>query len=225
MTDRRHSFTLLSGLVWTGLVAAVAQPVFAEPPSKVFCTNGNVVLSKVDGQQVRLIETGLDFDPVLSPDGKTVAFARRTPGKTIEAAFDPEDANEIWVIGADGTKARKVAEGRTSDDMRDVLTGLCKPAFAPDGKAVYFLSSAWVTSRAIHRVRLEDLTIAYVAPGNTLEVVQNGEYTGCLITRQHRYWLAGGSYNWYWLLTPEGKEVGPIGDENGLANFHDLHGK
>ena len=38
---------------------------------------------------------------------------------------------------------------------------------------------------------------------------------------QHRYFLGGGSYDWYWLLRPDGKEVGPVGEttENFEATY------
>ena len=29
---------------------------------------------------------------------------------------------------------------------------------------------------------------------------------------QHRYFLGGGSLDWYWLFTPTGKEVSPVGE-------------
>ena len=32
-------------------------------------------------------------------------------------------------------------------------------------------------------------------------------------SRQHRYFIGGGSYDWYWLLKPDGKEVGPVGED------------
>ena len=51
------------------------------------------------------------------------------------------------------------------------------------------------------------------APGLDLEVVGAGEYRDCLLVRQHRYFIGGGSYDWFWLLRPDGKEVGPVGGD------------
>jgi hypothetical protein len=34
-----------------------------------------------------------------------------------------------------------------------------------------------------------------------------------LIVNQHRYFLGGGSYDWYWVFSPNGKEEGPLGPE------------
>lgn len=33
--------------------------------------------------------------------------------------------------------------------------------------------------------------------------------------------LGGGSYDWLWLLTPDGKEVGPIGEDE--ASFREMY--
>ena len=38
------------------------------------------------------------------------------------------------------------------------------------------------------------------------------KYKDHLIVRSHRYFLFGGSYDWYWLYDPAGKrELGPLG--------------
>jgi len=42
--------------------------------------------------------------------------------------------------------------------------------------------------------------------------VSKGQYKGYLIVNQHRYFIGGGSYDWYWLFSPAGKEAGPFGE-------------
>jgi hypothetical protein len=32
------------------------------------------------------------------------------------------------------------------------------------------------------------------------------------MVQQHHYFVGGGSYDWYWLITPDGREVGPLGE-------------
>jgi len=41
--------------------------------------------------------------------------------------------------------------------------------------------------------------------------VPKGKYAGDLIVSKHRYRLAGGSYDWFWLVSPKGMELGPVG--------------
>jgi len=54
-------------------------------------------------------------------------------------------------------------------------------------------------------------------------VVTSGEYKDCLLVQQHKYFVGGGSYDWFWLLRPDGKEVGPVGEDT--ENFETTSGK
>ena len=72
---------------------------------------------------------------------------------------------------------------------------------------------AWTTSNALHAVNIADAKQRYLLPANSLAVATDEEYKGNLILNQHRYFIGGGSYDWYWLFTPEGKEIGPLGEE------------
>ena len=40
-----------------------------------------------------------------------------------------------------------------------------------------------------------------------------GTCRGYIVTSQHNYWWFGGSYDWWYLFTPDFKEVGPLGDD------------
>ena len=55
--------------------------------------------------------------------------------------------------------------------------------------------------------------------GTDVKIVPSGEYKDCLLVQQHRYFVGGGSYDWFWLVRPDGKELGPVGEdtENFLA--------
>lgn len=157
-----------------------------------------------------LPDSGLSY----SPDSAMVAFVRPTPARLIPTALGSVEATELWVAHRDGSFARRVVVGKSTDDPRNVLADLSSPAFSPDGRRVYFLSTAWVTSGAVHMVNLSTRQSQYIAAGNSLDVIVSGEYAGCLLVGQHRYWMAGGSYDWLWLLTPTGKDVGPVVDDD-----------
>jgi hypothetical protein len=58
-----------------------------------------------------------DSDPAWSPDGRQIAFSRRPIG-------DSEASSELWLMNADGTSPRRVAQ----------MTGPGAPAWMPDGK-------------------------------------------------------------------------------------------
>ncbi|MGJ5592531.1 hypothetical protein ACMGDI_03450 [Morganella morganii] len=88
---------------------------------------------------------------------------------------------------------------------------------------IYFLSDAWVTSGAIHRIKWQQLLdvldnspitiddIEYITNGNSLYVIQRGKYQGYIITEKHKYKDGGGSYDAYYLISPDGTEIKKIG--------------
>ena len=116
-----------------------------------------------------------------------------------------------------------LVRAKESDKMENVLAGFSKPEFSTNGKLVYFLSEAWTTSGALHVVDTTNGEEHFVCPAAEFEVVQSGEYRDDLLVQQHRYFIGGGSYDWFWLLKPDGKEVGPVGEDT--DNFKATYSK
>ena len=65
----------------------------------------------------------------------------------------------------------------------------------------------------MHRVEIDNALQRYMMPANEFKIVSKGENKSYLIVNQHRYFIGGGSYDWYWLISPEGHEEGPLGPE------------
>jgi hypothetical protein len=128
------------------------------------------------------------------------------------AVDDSVEATEIWIARRDGSSARRLLRGRANGDMRFVLAGLSSMAFSADGNRIFFLSRAWVVSKAVHVVDVATSRDQYVASGNDFRVILRGDYAGCLIVRQHRYYPLGGSYDFYWLTSQSGKDLGLVHD-------------
>lgn len=206
------------------LVLALLLPSAAVAQS-VTVRGGNVFYRASESAQARqLTSAGVDREPRLSPDGRRVAFIRGTPGDSVETATGYGETTELWTIRVDGSDARRWVRGRASDEPARALAQLRTPQWSPDGQRVYFQSSAWVTSGAVHALDLAAGTERFVAPGNSLEVVPRGEFAGHLLVEQHRYFLAGGSYDWIWLLTPDGRAVDPVGeDETAIEEFRAMY--
>ena len=38
------------------------------------------------------------------------------------------------------------------------------------------------------------------------------QYRDDIAVSQHRYFVFGGSYDWVWLFSPTGREIGPVGE-------------
>jgi hypothetical protein len=192
------------------LTLAVAAHANAQ---KLSVRNGNIYFSSGAGEPKALTSSGRDAEPVLSPDGKWIAFVRTVPGKKISTGVGDADATELWQIRADGKNPTVLVRPKGSDKMETILAGFSKPQFSTNGRLVYFLSEAWTTSGALHVVDTTNGKEHFVCPALDFELVGSGEYRDCLLVGQHRYFIGGGTYDWFWLIRPDGKEIGPVGED------------
>lgn len=188
----------------------------------VTARDGNIFIS-ADGVEKQLTSTGRDSNPVLDPQRKWLVFTRSIDGKPIQTGNDPDGypPAELWQIRVDGKEPLMLLRTRNSEKMESVIAGFENVQFSSDGRLVYFVTPAWATSGAVHVVDTTNRKERFVVAGNDLEVVHSGEYRDHLLVRQHRYFMGGGSYDWFYLFTPQGKEVGVVGEDT--ANFKDLH--
>ena len=196
-------------------VSALAQSVSVR--------DGNVQFTEKSGKTTVLTSSGRDSGPVLAPDGKWVAFVRKVNGKKIATGSDEVDPTELWQVRVDGREPSLLVRCRDAEKPESVIGGFDNLQFSADGKLLYFVTPAWATSGAVHVVDTTNGKERYVFPGNDLKVVKTGEYKDCLLVQQHRYFVGSGSYDWYWLLRPDGKEVGPVGEDT--SNFEATYGK
>ena len=70
----------------------------------------------------------INEDADWSPDGKRIAFARRS----VDENTFPSNSGDIWVMNADGTDKRRLT-GRTGDVFEDK-----SPAWSPDSKLIAY---------------------------------------------------------------------------------------
>jgi dipeptidyl aminopeptidase/acylaminoacyl peptidase len=203
-------------LIWFIL----ATPAFAQTVS---VKDGNIQLTDKSGKMAALTSSGGDSNPLLAPDGKWVAFVRKVGGKKIATGSDEVDPTELWQVRVDGKEPSMLVRCRDSAKPESLIGAFENLQFSTDGKMLYFVTPAWATSGAVHVVDTTNRKERYLFPGNDLKVVTSGEYKDCLLVQQHRYFIGGGSYDWFWLLRPDGKEVGPVGED--IANFEATYGK
>ena len=124
------------------------------------------------------------------------------------------------MVRTDGSGVRllvRESEGVPGDNWAaTVITHFDRKQFSSDGRYVFFQTPAWVTSGALHVYDFLTGRIRYIAPANDVRVLsdcENNEYRDLLVVSQHRYFVAGGSYDWYWLIDAKGQEVGPVGPD------------
>ena len=192
--------------------------------NKVFSENGNIFY-KDDKEKRQLTQSGRDREPVLSPDGAKVVFTRRTT----------EEKDQLWVKDIKTKEEKMLVKDRRPDPkdgdgspnwvskhvIEHILNDYTK--FSPDGKKIYFLTVAWTTSCAVHEVNIDGSDEQFIIDGNSIKVIPKGRHKGNLIVDRHKYFVGGGSYDWYYLVTPEGKEIGTFGDDLNRVDWEMLY--
>jgi hypothetical protein len=201
-------------------LAALAVPALSQTVS---VKDGNIQFTDKAGQTRAITSGGRESGPILAPDGKWVAFVRKVDGKKIATGSEELEPTELWQVRTDGKEASLLVKCRAAEKPESVIAEFENLQFSTNGKLLYFVTSAWATSGAVHVVDTTNRKERYLFPGNDLKIVTSGEYKDCLLVQQHRYFIGGGSYDWFWLLRPDGKEVGPVGEDT--SSFEATYGK
>lgn len=178
----------------------------------VSAQQGNIIYTDASGATLAMTESGADSDPKLSPDGSEIVFVR-----TVKETDGNGGAqlNDLWTVGTRDHVATRLVKGTANDDPEKNLTFINKPTFSNDGQTIYFMAQAYATTDVIHALGVRGGKIREVAHGATVDVVRVGKYAGYLVVNQHRYFEdRGGSWNPYVLLSPEGKEIKVIGQDD-----------
>ena len=174
---------------------------------------GNIYCVDSSGKETAITSAGIDSQPSLSADQKLVTFVRENSKIMSENHFETLPATEIWKAPTDGSEvASMVVRHDHPLDEKGVIRNFSRPVFSNDNSKIYFLTTGWVTSRAIYSAKISDSSARFITGGNSLEIVRSGKWADNIITTKHKYFVGGGSYDWYWLICPEGKTIGPLGE-------------
>lgn len=189
------------GLFLVGLLPAMAHA------QSVYEKGCNIFFKNAHYQETQLTALKRDSEPSLSSNKKLVVFVRTTTKQPISTGNGESAWTELWITNITTQQTQKIVDSKASNQMQKVLAGFSSPQFSANAKSVFFLSQAWVTSAAVHRVDLQTKQVQFVAAGNDLVVICQGQYLGHLQINQHRYHKNGGSYDCDYIFDTAGKEV------------------
>ncbi len=190
--------------------------------ARVYSDAGNIYVERdgaKNGVKTKLTRSEMDADPVLAPNGATVVYTRQGRGRTVHG-YDTSQVcsteprpDALRQINADGSGDKILLMGRKGGPERQ-LCDFRNKQFSADGRRLYFLTPGWATSGALHVIDMRNGEERFVMPANDVLVLSfcANKYKDDLVVLQHRYFVLGGSYDWYWLYDPTGKkELGPLG--------------
>lgn len=209
--------------------------------ASVAVEKGNVFYKDNEGREKQITFTGLDEYPRLHPNGKWVYFIRSFEGQLKDEKYCPPKGKkivpgplkeELWRVKTDGTSAKMLyrAKGSAVDgpDPDYPVYSVSNIQFSPKGDKVYFETPEWVTSAGLHIMNADGSGERLLGAGTETKIIlsartmnESENYSGYIVTTQHRYFYYGGSYDWWYLFTPDlKKELGPLGDDP--AYFTDM---
>jgi hypothetical protein len=202
-------------ILLSGTVAAQAQA------TRVYSDAGNIVIER-NGSSTKLTTSEMDLDPVLSPNGASVVYTRQGRGRSPRTyefnqvcPTEPRP-DQLRRINVDGSRDQVLLMGRKGEPARQ-LCGFRSKQFSSDGRRFYFLTPAWAASGALHVYDMRAGEEHFLMPAKGILVLSfcPNRYKDRLVVLSRRYFMLGGSYDWYWLYDPSGKkELGPLGQFN-----------
>jgi len=186
------------------------QVSYAATGLRAFEQNGKIMLSDPTGSARQLTRSGRDYDPKLSPDGRLVAFCRK-----VGVDFF---SGQIWLVSASENPKEWLVRDSGVSYQKFSLTGCETPDFSPNGKYLYYLLQFSATSGVISRVDLASGDVVAMTDAIGFRVISVGQYRGYFAAYKRKHTLTR-VWSWCWLLDPDGKEVGAIGDEEAEQDF------
>jgi len=199
---------------------------------------GNIYYEADDGTFRKLTGLGKDDLPALHPGGEWVYFARRIDAPCSGAANEDntlkgrirrwmdDSRHTEWQesditahlmrIRTDGTGIQKlyaVPPQNTKPGENGWCGDISEITFSPDGALVYLETSKRLRDNLIVSMRMDGSRVRELGSGCGLRVIKGDEYDGHLIVMRHCYFWFSGSYDWFYLFTPDlKKQIGVIGD-------------
>lgn len=172
----------------------------------------NIVFTDASGVERLLTSSGVNTEPNLSSNNRSVVFLREVAGRR----------GEIWTVQSDGSGAKELyARPVRWSGMLCPSSSFRSPQWASDGRAVYFVTDCSPMTGALWRLDVSTRTVAPIVPDAVnYGVIQTGRFKGYLIANQRS--VPSGpalepSYPVYpfFLYRPDGTRMQQVGGETG----------
>jgi len=183
---------------------------------------GNIFLTEENNEEEQITFTGLDTEAIFSPNEKKIAFLRENPERTTCYGDGCVRWNELWLYNLVVEEETILWRGYKEEHSAKIVN-LHNLVFLPnDNENIYFMREGWVTSNAIDRLDISTKEKKFIIDGNSMEVINDGEYKGNLLVFMHRYphhaVAVYGAYDRYFVISPEGEKLLAIGHKEDFYN-------
>jgi len=224
--------------VLTGILCFAALNGAAGGVASVRCVQGNIVYTETAGVVAQLTTSGRDSQALLHPDGEWIYFVRSFAGKMVGEKYTPPYGmkvkegvlcEEIWRIRKDGTKETRLYRqdhgAIPGPDTAYVVGWIIHLQFSPKGDKVFFETPESATCAGLRVMNADGSRERLLGEGSETRIIlsdRSERFSGYIVTSQHRYYPSRGSYDLFFLFTPDLKEIAPIGPD--LKSFTENEG-
>lgn len=108
----------------------------------------------------------------------------------------------------DSNVERELVVSHSDDDVEKQVEGISSDiVWAPDSRHLYYTTTAWTSSTAIHVVDIQTGEDRFFTSGKVLRFVKNGRYKGCVICL--KTWIDGveGRGDYVCVVSTKGKLI------------------
>jgi TonB family protein len=167
--------------------------------------DGNIVVQDSSGKETTLTQTGLDSDPWISPDGRTIVFLRHSAADTFKTSVFEMDMQ---------TRTPRLLYGGPAKYQGREDSYFGRPELDESHDTLFLLSKEYATEGALIAIRLRDAQVKLVSDHVVgYDVVECGMDRGDLIALKRNQDILGRPYFLYWLYARDGAELGLAGGQ------------